>query len=1534
MVVLRALGRLGATLALALVFLVAVAVGVLLHLDTGAGRAIAHRSAERLLATALPGDIQIGGLERLDLRGLRAGQVRVRDPEGFAVIDAQGLEVELTLVSTIRGLLGGRGIVIEIPSATVATARVSLATTPEGELRLARAFAPDEPSPSSSDKATPIVALQRVVIDHVEVVDLPVVGTAEVHGLVGALRAADEVTIEVYEASVASHPPGLPRILVGVSGHLWLGEEKLAAGAAIRGLAGTIPVSVEGRLFDDERLAARIDIGPAEGDDLGPWLRTLEDLDGRAFVSASVEGTLDEPRLVAEVFHLRPPAAPARLTLRADAATDPVATVLARMRFQNVDLGAVLPELPATRLSGRATARATSLGDPAGWLRLELDPSWVEGRRTPSAMVDARYEEGALSGRAHLSGRGDLDATFHLRDDRLRLSAELEAFELGALPLTMTLAGTATGEVRADLALTPFAVVEGQADLRAEGVRVEGFEARRLRLSGEASGTIPELRIEASVGGVGLGLSGERLDWARAEVVGQGGTLQVEGRAGGGRVEQLALSTAVDLSPLRLRDTAVTARARGLELKAQAPTIDLSDGVEVSALRLSGVGDDVEASFLQRGRRLRISIDAPRVDLAHLGRLLGLSAAFSGVDGLGGEAAIRGWLERTGTRHEGRVELTLAGARMGSLPDVEGHVEASLSGRELEALGRLGWGELGLLRFELAPLELAGLDPMNPAAWLGATGRADASLRIDLDEMETLARTTTLRDLLPLGEIGGTATLSARVEREASAQPPTVDLSLALESLKLSGPIEPPSQFLSRLNGEAPATAPLRIEDVDVWVQLVLDGKLDEAELEVRLTDARGDLFWLDADARVPYASLWRQRKIEDLERRLRHVELEAWAHTAPRRLADLPRGFGLDDIDGILRARAHFSGSFERPALGVEIEIDDLGGWGLAAPLEARLSGRWEGEGARAEARLDSQGVRILDARAELEASLPALIAGKRRFRADLHAEMCSVPLGLLGPLADAGVEGKVTGRVTLERWGSPEVALEARLEGEALSLGKTRFDDAIVKLAARDGHLALTGRLEQTGGGGARLEVRGPLPWTETMPSFDELDSANIEVRARGLRLASLEPFLDGILTELDGKLEADATLQLGDVPELRGSARIHDGRFQLASFGETFFDAHAEVHFESGGVVRLSEFRARSLDGRLEGEGEATLEGLDLARARAALRIQDDIPLVIEGQSFGTVRGRIELDARRRGPGYVVDLGVPDLFVDLARQLPEGVQALEPSERIRIGTLRRGRFFAIPLGPPEEPSAPGKATPILVRVALGDVEVRQGQTTRAYLGGGPRIEIGDQMRVEGSIVIKSGTLDVQGKRFTIERSVVTFTGRPPDNPDVMATAVWTAPDGTKVYADYVGPLKTGKVELRSDPPLSKNEIVALLLFGDPSGAVGGTGDGAAGQAVGMGAGIVAEGLNEAISDLTSLDLRARVTTDRPGGAATELELQLSRRISLAIAHVLGLGDPQLPDRNFAIIEWRFRANWSLEASVGDHGSTSIDLLWQHRY
>jgi translocation and assembly module TamB len=199
------------------------------------------------------------------------------------------------------------------------------------------------------------------------------------------------------------------------------------------------------------------------------------------------------------------------------------------------------------------------------------------------------------------------------------------------------------------------------------------------------------------------------------------------------------------------------------------------------------------------------------------------------------------------------------------------------------------------------------------------------------------------------------------------------------------------------------------------------------------------------------------------------------------------------------------------------------------------------------------------------------------------------------------------------------------------------------------------------------------------------------------------------------------------------------------------------------------------------------------------------------------------------------------------------------------------------------------------------------------------------------------------VQGETFQIQDGSVTFQRtEKPTNPTVVATATWDSPDRIRVFADYVGSVETGKLTLHSEPSLTNNEILSLLLFGSADGPVTTTTAGAKPEASGSigttalaaSAGVISGGLNRALARLTTLDVQTRIG-EHQGSPLPEVALQLTPRLSAELAYALNTPLPgQSPDRTFVTLDLRLFSNWSLTSTVGDQGSTLLDLLWRHRY
>src|SRR5262249_41031614 len=152
----------------------------------------------------------------------------------------------------------------------------------------------------------------------------------------------------------------------------------------------------------------------------------------------------------------------------------------------------------------------------------------------------------------------------------------------------------------------------------------------------------------------------------------------------------------------------------------------------------------------------------------------------------------------------------------------------------------------------------------------------------------------------------------------------------------------------------------------------------------------------------------------------------------------------------------------------------------------------------------------------------------------------------------------------------------------------------------------------------------------------------------------------------------------------------------------------------------------------------------------------------------------------------------------------------------------------------------------------------------------------------------------------------------------------------------ADFIGRAKTGKILLRSEPPRPQNEILALILFGTAEGAnpgpapAGSKPGGGETAAIGLGGGLVAQGLTEAIDDVTGIRAQARIDTTQANNPRPEIDFQIARNVSLELAHVIGDPPVSQPDRNYATIDWRVSRMWSIETTFGDRGRALVDVVW----
>jgi translocation and assembly module TamB len=411
--------------------------------------------------------------------------------------------------------------------------------------------------------------------------------------------------------------------------------------------------------------------------------------------------------------------------------------------------------------------------------------------------------------------------------------------------------------------------------------------------------------------------------------------------------------------------------------------------------------------------------------------------------------------------------------------------------------------------------------------------------------------------------------------------------------------------------------------------------------------------------------------------------------------------------------------------------------------------------------------------------------------------------------------------------------------------------------------------------------------------------------------------------------------------------GAFQFKDGRLLVPEIGQEFRNASAHIAVTKRGEIEVSNVSANGVTGRLTASGKMWLKGLAFERAEGEVRIaqREAIPLTLEGVSVGDAWGTLMLHAKMANEHTVkLDIDVPVFHADLPESSGRDVQGLADNPEITVGVRPYGQeLVPVLLGPPEEKRAED-ALAWQVAFYLGqDVVLRRGSMMKLTLGGQPVVTLTDKARVTGEIEFRSGTVEVFGKRFEIEHGTAQFEGDDPGNPNVAVTARLDAQDGTRIYADFVGPLRTGLLSLRSVPARSQSEVVAMLLFGASSDSVPRPAPAyqhqqqrVAAQTAGtvLAGGAISTSVNRVLASVTPLDITTRVTSDTQS-PTPEVAVRLSPRVSAQVSYRTR---PPLvtekQDRVLVTLDWRFRRNWSIATTIGDRGGSVLDLIWKYRY
>ncbi len=1527
-------------------FVVLAVVGVLFSLRFAAVRGLIVTRVNAALADSFKGRIVLHRLGSVGLGGVAAADAEIFDPAGQRVVDAHGLSAQLSVPTIVWAALTSKNqpLTIRLTSVSLNHAEITLIDDGTGSPTLADAFMPKTPSPPSSGPGT-IVIIERADLNHVwahgAVGGSPPLDV-ELKKALATLRTDDvQTAVEVKHTKLIAR--GLPQGADPV-GDLQASlnipaaaDKPLGAHAHYAGTAAAVPLVLDAS-YVDSVLKAQLEARNVPPQAVAKQVPGLV-LRSPASLSASAEGKLPD---LHGTFALGVGSGKIDGDFSMSLQND--ITIKANVQTHDLDVAELSRSAPSSSLDLklRAGVLLPQTGPIKGNFELHNEPSLIFAEQLPGLSANGTFESDAKAQRNKLEAHLEIaEPGAQTGIDATVLQTKTTAIEfrtttqLSNPPRLRTLAGV--NSVQGELTTQGNYQVESQAvnakvssDLH--GLRQGDNRVAHLKLDATLSGALPHPTADVRLKAEDAAFSGQRVRQAQLAARGSLSRLAVSGD-----VDTLAPERHVQISAYVSNERGIVVdhpslnfRQGKTNLRIAAEGVSVIDGrTSVRGLSLEGAGKaDVS---LEYGNTLEsVHAQTYELDVAKLWHLVDPKAPLKT-----GTATVSATYERRAGNPRVRLAARSSDLTLGQINNGSFSADLQLDQGRLDGTANADLKQLGKTSFELT--EVRGLDVTNPNP-ARITGKLTAEGEVKLKDLLDLVP----KDVeLPIARALGSIKYDLAVERtQAGPNLPTMHVHVVTDKLQLAGTRTTKTAIETR--EEAVATAPMSLKgyDVDLDVKHAENG---ETELALGVTDDHGKLVFVSVESKIdaPMATV-----ADQLSNHWQTMPLKVNVSIPERGLQQLPMEARPAGLAGRLSAELAYQGTLDAPDLKITGRIGKFRqmGNGKKKAVDLAVQATYSNNHGKVTGNVKSHEQDVATADIDFETAISEWLnrsgGAIPHVAASAHLGFDEFPIGLLPPANDQQVSGNLSGKVALDDFGK-DATLDVNLDMKSLKLANNDLGSIHTEASARGGKA--DAKLEVKGKDGTTTaEAHSGLDWGARFVPEIRIP-ADASLRARQLRLASFAPLATSVFGDLDGRMNGDLNAHFhGGAPELDGHVDLQDGAAQVAAIGQRFDQITARLSLEPG-KAKLEEMSARATSGKLRVTGEARFSGLELTGADAKLRIakNERISLAVNGQELDQTWGALDVAVR---PGQAkgsqaLSVNMGEFHVHMPDTGSQSLQDLEPAKGVRVGTYQRdGGFVTLPLQPLKETDPSKNVNPMVVDLNLGNqIWVEQGDTTKVQVGGKLKMVLGDPMTMTGQIDVKGGKLDVSGKQFEIESGIVTFSGEPA-NPTIVATAVWDAADDEhhRVYADASGTAADLKVRLRSEPPLTQDQVLSLIVTGAADGNLAGNGQGgsSAGTAVGAVGGAATQGLNKALSSISDLDVSTRIDTST-GSARPEIVLQISPKVSAQITRALGEPAPGTPpDLTFLTLNFRLKRNWSLSTLVGDRGESGLDLVWRKRY
>ncbi len=342
---------------------------------------------------------------------------------------------------------------------------------------------------------------------------------------------------------------------------------------------------------------------------------------------------------------------------------------------------------------------------------------------------------------------------------------------------------------------------------------------------------------------------------------------------------------------------------------------------------------------------------------------------------------------------------------------------------------------------------------------------------------------------------------------------------------------------------------------------------------------------------------------------------------------------------------------------------------------------------------------------------------------------------------------------------------------------------------------------------GGSSTMSAKVPLIWDSAHPVPELAKTGDVNAKANFDRmpLQAVLAWMAGVVN-VEGILQGSVTAQgRAQDPKLVGSVDLTDGRVNVRAVGQTLDNVAGRAIFDEDGVA-ITGLEVTDTNGSATLNGRVGFRKLRLNDADFVVDAKD-FPLRQEGSIVARLAGTARLRAKFEDEGLDGEVSLRKLVLDIP-ETSATPQDLAPHPEV---------FF---VGEDQEPARKSGAYFVNLKVRSDDRLVIRSKDQGFYVEATAKLDtrLAEELSVEGTVTLHTGSFKVFGKRFEVRSGNMVFDG----DPEMDAKVDLVARHSLRGSNDDVTVIVSGRlsnptIEFKSSvPTTSQAQVIALLVTG----------------------------------------------------------------------------------------------------------------------